>query len=230
MMKKTIASLLMMATLLSGGIKVKANQRFTFNTDDAGFTPIFADYMQQEDADTFYSLHAEHKEVPINRAGKGLYISSANYSADMFMGYIKKIGNLTPGQTYRFTISFKLATNVDGGLIGAGGAPGESVFVKCGIVSIQPQAVLQEDGSYRLNLDKGNQAEGGKDMAVLGDIAKTDDKYPGDYVFKSYKTTAEAVAGEDGSVYLIIGTDSGFEGMTDYYLDNVTVRMQKSNT
>ncbi len=227
-MKRQIASILMTALILSGGTRLRASQRFTFNTDDAGFTPIFADYTQQENADSFYAFHAEHKAVPIRRAGSGLYISLANYSADMFMGYVKKLEGFTPGEEYRFTISFKLAANVAGGLVGIGGAPGESVFVKCGIASVRPESVLQEDGSFRLNIDKGNQSEGGKDMDVLGDIAGTADPHPDGYAFKSFKTTVTAAAGEDGCVYLVIGTDSGFEGVTDYYLDNVTVRIRKN--
>lgn len=132
----SLAALLTLGTLTgcasaeaAGGNKA----RFDFEQDDGGFTPIFADYPDDEGVEDFYEFRHEHGEVPIDGAGKGLFISGNNHSGDLFMGYVKALEGFAPGRTYRFTLSFKLATDVEGDMFGIGGAPGESVSVKCGI-------------------------------------------------------------------------------------------------
>lgn len=199
---------------------------FNFEQSDSGFVPIFADYPDQKDVDSFYEFQHSYGEVPIPKAGKGIFISGNNRSDDLFMGYIKKLEGFTAGETYHFSVSFKLATNVEGGLVGAGGAPGESVTVKCGIVSIEPKAA-NESGYFRMNIDTGAQSNGGKDMTVVGDMAKTENNHPGEYEFNEFSTEFDTTTNEDGEVYLIIGTDSGFESTTAYYLDDISVTWLK---
>ncbi|WP_373218331.1 hypothetical protein [Ruminococcus sp. 5_1_39BFAA] len=170
---------------------------FDFEQSGSEFVPIFADYPDQEDVND-----------------------------DLFMGYVKKLEGFAAGETYRFSVSFKLATNIEGGLVGAGGAPGESVTVKCGIVSIEPKAI-NESGYFRMNIDTGSQSNGGKNMTVVGDMAKTKNNHPGEYEFNEFSAEFDTMANEDGEVYLIIGTDSGFESTTAYYLDDISVTWSK---
>ena len=40
------------------------------------------------------------------------------------MGVYQEISGLTAGQLYEFQASFRLATNVESGMIGVGGSPG----------------------------------------------------------------------------------------------------------
>ena len=142
------------------------------------------------------------------------------------MGYVKMLDGFVPARTYHFTVSFKLATDVEGGLVGVGGSPGESVAVKCGITPTRPVAVPVDNGAFsyhRMNIDTGRQGNGGKDMTVVGDMAKTENNHPGEYEFKEFRAEFDAAADIRGEVYLIIATDSGFEATTSYYLDDITV-------
>lgn len=195
---------------------------FDFEQSDSGFVPVFADYPDQEEADRFYEFQHSYGEIPVPKAGKGIFISGNNYSGDLFMGYVKKLEGFSAGETYHFRVIFKLATNVEGGLVGVGGAPGESVTVKCGIVSIEPEAA-NESGYFRMNIDTGSQSNGGKDMTVVGDMTKSENNRPGEYEFNEFSAEFDTTANEDGEVYLIIGTDSGFESTTAYYLDDISV-------
>lgn len=200
--------------------------RFDFERDDSGFTPIFADYPNTEGVEDFYEFRHEHGKIPIDGAGNGLFISGNNHSDDLFMGYVKALEGFVPGRTYRFDLSFQLATDVEDGLFGVGGSPGEGVTVKCGITPTQPAAELRESGSfeyYRMNIDTGRQANGGKDMAAVGDMAKVKNERPGEYEFKKFEAQFEAAANIRGEVWLIIATDSGFEAVTSYYLDDISV-------
>ena len=196
---------------------------FDFNQNDGGFTPIFSDYPNEQGVEEFYELRSGHEEVPIAEAGKGLFLSGNNHSDDLFMGYYKDLSGLVPETEYQFTVRFQLATNVENDMIGIGGAPGESVFVKCGVASKEPENSLDSLNHFCLNIDKGSQSTSGSDMIVVGNLAKEEINRPGEYEFNEIETKVIARTDEAGTAYLVIGTDSGFEGVTSFYLDDISV-------
>lgn len=205
--------------------------KFDFEKDDAGFAPIYADYPASEGVEEFYEFQHDYGKVPIDGAGNGIFISGNNHSGDLFMGYVKNLEGFAPARTYHFSVSFKLATDVEGGLVGVGGAPGEGVTVKCGVTSTQPATVFVNNGDidyYRLNIDVGNQSNGGKDMVVVGDMSKTENNRPGEYEFKEFTAEFDTAANVLGEVYLVIGTDSGFEATTSYYLDDIAISWEEA--
>ena len=108
-------------------------------------------------------------------------------------------------------------------MIGIGGAPGESVFVKCGVATEQPENSLDSLNHFRLNIDKGSQSNSGMDMVVVGNLSKAETTRLGEYEFNEIETKVIGRTDETGVVYLVIGTDSGFEGVTSYYLDDISV-------
>lgn len=203
-----------------------------FAEDSQGFEPIFADYSIDDDGLDKYGMEFRYDEIPVSgEESYGLYIASSNRSDDIFMGYVKELAGFDASTEYTFDISFKLATKVEGGLMGIGGSPGEAVFVKTGIASEYPIVGTAEDGVERIiNVDIGSQSQGGNDLAVVGDMTKPDGVAEG-FVFKEISIACTAKANAEGHVYLIIGTDSGFEGFTEYYLDDITVMyMEKYET
>ncbi len=205
--------------------------KFDFEKDDAGFTPIYADYPASEGVEEFYEFQHDYGKVPIDGAGNGIFISGNNHSDDLFMGYVKALEGFAPARTYHFTVSFKLATDVESGLVGVGGAPGESVAVKCGVTQTEPAALPMEHGGvtyYRLNIDAGRQGNGGKDMVVVGDMVKEENNRPGEYEFKEFTAEFDTAANVLGEVYLVIGTDSGFEATTSYYLDDISITWEEA--
>ena len=213
-------------SILAGTAAAKettAGLTFDFNQNDGGFTPIFSDYPNEQGVEEFYELRSGHEEVPIAEAGKGLFLSGNNHSDDLFMGYYKDLSGLVPETEYQFTVRFQLATNVENDMIGIGGAPGESVFVKCGVASKEPENSLDSLNHFCLNIDKGSQSTGGSDMIVVGNLAKEEINRPGEYEFNEIETKVIARTDEAGTAYLVIGTDSGFEGVTSYYLDDISV-------
>ena len=213
-------------SILAGTAAAKettAGLTFDFNQNDGGFTPIFFDYPNEQGVEEFYELRSGHEEVPIAEAGKGLFLSGNNHSDDLFMGYYKDLSGLVPETEYQFTVRFQLATNVENDMIGIGGAPGESVFVKCGVASKEPENSLDSLNHFCLNIDKGSQSTSGSDMIVVGNLAKEEINRPGEYEFNEIETKVIARTDEAGTAYLVIGTDSGFEGVTSYYLDDISV-------
>ena len=205
---------------------------FRFDNGAEGFEPIFADFpldglLDSEGNDAYQMTHSR-KMIPVAGAESyGLYISSINRSDDVFMGYVKEISELEANTQYTFQISFKLATDVEEGFFGVGDAPGDSVFVKAGVVAKYPIVGTAPDGHERiLNVDKGNQSQSGKDLVVVGNIAKPTGSAEG-FVFKNMGVERIATTNAEGQLFLIIGTDSGFEGFTEYYLDDISLRFWK---
>lgn len=136
----------------------------------------------------------------------------------------RQVSGLSPETTYRITASVDLATIVAAGGIGIGGSPGESVFVKVGASTAEPSAVEDNIGHLRLNVDKGNQSTGGTDMVVVGDVA-----HPGviddEYRLKTLDNAGqpiEVTTDADGRLWLIVGTDSGFEGLSGFYWSRIS--------
>ena len=130
--KRACAALLAAMLLSSMAYAAEPAVTFDFEKDDAGFTPVFADCPAEDGVDDFYELRHGWAELPMG-GGKGLFLSGNNHSDDLFMGYYKELPGLKPGRLYEFHVTFRLATNVDGGMIGVGGSPGASVFVKGGV-------------------------------------------------------------------------------------------------
>ena len=203
------------------------NWNFTFDSDEEGFEAIFSDYHDDGRSYESYRMEYGHREIPVvGKESMGLYIASMNRSDDIFMGFVKELDGLLVNQRYTFEVSFQLATDVDPSMGGIGGDPGGSVFVKGGVAIVKPESTLNSDeGMYRMNIDIGQQSSSGRDMIAIGNMAKPENMAGvAGFIFKEMGFTFQATTGSNGHAYLIIGTDSGYEGYTQYYLDNIEVK------
>lgn len=203
----------------------KARFFFDFDDGDDGFVPFFADYHDDSNNYESYEMKYSHMTAPVpDEESDALFIASMNRSDDIFMGYYKKLEGLTPNTAYKFSISFRIATYAIPGSFGIGGSPAGSVFVKAGVASVEPKVEEVEPGVFRFtNIDKGEQSSDGRDAIVIGDMGRTDGKEDDSYSWKYFSVTFTATTDENGCAYIIIGSESGFEGLTEYYIDNVGV-------
>ena len=196
---------------------------FTFDTDVEGWTSGFAD-LPADFNQEIYELDSGFRELPEGLAGNGFYIQGHNRSDDLFMYLKRQVDGLRPSTGYQVTVEIDLATNVPGGLIGIGGSPGESVYVKAGASAIEPSQEQDSSGWLRSNIDKGNQANGGTEMVVIGNVSHPD--VVGDeYKIKTLTNEGSPLSvttDANGGVWLIVGTDSGFEGLTALYYTRIS--------
>ena len=75
-----------------------------------------------------------------------------------------------------------------------------------------------------MNIDKNNQANSGEDMKVLGDFANGTDSNA--YATKTLVYDSgelQARTNEKGELWLIVGTDSGFESTTTIFYNKIQV-------
>lgn len=187
----------------------------------------FADYPSGEEG--FYALDAGWEPVPDVDGRSGIYLNGNNHSDDLFMFWQVPVTGLQAGGRYRVSFDIDLATNAGQGCVGIGGAPGESVYLKAGLTTVEPQAVDPGDGFLQMNVDKGVQANSGVDAVVVGDLAGQQTTCSGNnpYELKSLRTEAVFTfqAGSAGAAWLLVGTDSGFEGTTRVYFTRVAVQL-----
>lgn len=210
---------------------VHTTKEFIFNfqagTDD--WVGDFADYPNEPNVETFYELQFSHAMLPnpLSSSDGALRQSGNNHSDDLFMFVKKKIIGLEPNKIYTISIEIEIASNAASGSVGVGGAPGESVFVKAGASTIEPVKVLvNTDNHYRMNIDKGNQGTDGTNMKRIGDFANG--TASNNYKLKNLSTSSpiSIQSGGNGELWLIVGTDSGFESTTTIYYNSIKATLK----
>ena len=137
-------------------------------------------------------------------------------------------------RVYRLELEAEIASNTPSNCGGAGGSPGEAVWIKLGASTHEPLAITQGEGASavkRLNIDYGVQSQSGTDARVVGTLGNgydcSDDTVP--WTLRSLSTQGDifnATTDEDGVLWLTAGTDSGFAGRTDVYLTALRVRLE----
>ncbi len=197
---------------------------FTFDSGAEGWTGDFADYPVGEE--DFYELLFEYDSLPapLDESDGALKLSGNNHSDDLFMFVKRKVSGLLPNTQYRVTFTLEFASNVADNTMGAGGSPGESVYIKAGATRTNPGKIPDAENFYRMNIDKDNQAQGGDDMLLLGDFSN--DTNTPVYTLKtlSNATPMTVTSDDNGELWIIAGTDSGFEATTTIYYNSIQVK------
>jgi hypothetical protein len=209
---------------------------YDFRGGRQGWAAGFADYAP-EMVDTL-ELDAGPRSLPpeLELAGPGYVLSGANRSDDLFMFLKRRLtaaDGVQPGRAYAVDYTIVFASAAPTGCVGIGGAPGESVYLKAGAAPVEPQPFLDAvDNRVRMNVDKGNQAVGGSAASLVGNVANGRPCEPGNEPFVSLRRQhvhmPPVTASAEGELWLLIGTDSGFEGTTTLYYQRIEVQLTPS--
>ena len=219
-------------TNLSNGLADGVTQTFEFSSGEQGFVADFADY--PPDDEEIYELTSGYRPLPAPlEPDSALFLSGVNRSDDLVMFYKGQVGGLVAGAAYSVSVSVEIATDTPAGCVGAGGAPGESVWIKAGASEVEPLPILE--GSYlRMNIDIGNQSNGGDNAVVLGNMANSRScELPRQWERKAFEARSipeTVTASASGRTWLFFGTDSGFESRTEVYFTRVTVTFTPTET
>ncbi len=192
-----------------------------FDKGVTGWTGSSSDYTP-ETAPTNVTFEQRALVAPLS--GKGYFIGGTNRSDDLFLFVKKQFTGLEKNATYNVNFSLKFASNVPTGCMGVGGSPGESVWVYAGATATEPKAVTVNN-EIRMNIDRGNQAAGGKEAQVIGTIGNGLPCGSTAYASKTVKNeTAQKVTTDaNGAVWIILGIDSGFEAHSEVTLQSVQI-------
>lgn len=207
---------------------------FDFSEGSQKWSFDFADYPQgsEEDLGLFYEFaplpHYLNKGLNDNKKRFAVLLGGKNTSDDLFSFMRRQISGLKPLKRYMAFFTVTIASNAPAGAVGVGGAPGEAVYFKAGASSTKPEPF--QYGNRMMNVDKGNQASGGKNALVLGDIsvpaAASNQKTP--YQLKTLTSSKPLVFTTDsnGKAWVFVGTDSGFEGVTELFYTSIKIRVE----
>jgi hypothetical protein len=199
----------------------------TFDFDDGlyEFQAGFSDYPAGPDDSAYFELRYAYTEEP--GGDKAIMLSGNNHSDDLFMFLKKKLSGLQPNTDYTITFDVEVSSNA----YTPAGTADETVFLKVGATDIEPKSVIDK-GKFVMNIDKGNQAEDGIDMVTIGDVAVPSNT--GTYI-KINRTNAstdhplEVTSNNRGELWLIVGTDSGYQGITTLYYTTISVVLSSPN-
>lgn len=206
---------------------------FSFERRVQGFTAVFADLPANWDQPT-YQLDYRREPVPppINDY-HGLRLTGHNSSDDLAMLVTAPIRGLLPHAIYRVEMDVDIATNVPHGCAGIGGSPGEGVYVKLGAAGTEPMALVDpQDDWLRLNIDYGQQSQEGANARVVGNLANSqscEDSPDADWELKTMTTLGQPMlieSSEAGVLWVFAGTDSAFEGLSQFYVLALRVRLE----
>ncbi|SFE38966.1 Copper amine oxidase N-terminal domain-containing protein [Paenibacillus algorifonticola] len=206
----------------------KLTFRYHFDVSAEGWKGGFSDLPVDYNPD-IYDLAYKRELIPLqdNTTNYGMKLSGHNRSDDLFMYMTKKVAGLKPNTAYQAKLRIGIYTNYENESFGIGGSPGASVYVKAGILDKEPAPVELKQGNdlyYRMNIDKGEQSEGGAEAAVVGNPIKAEGSKAGyQLVYFDYSHTA--MTNDKGELFLLVGTDSGFEGLTTLYYDDITLTL-----
>ena len=204
---------------------------YDFEDGSDGWASEIADYTDATRPDDFLS---ETGAAPpgLDEGTDHVHLAATNTSDDLFMYLRRLVGPelpLEPGTGYEVAFTVEFASSAPTDCAGIGGAPGESVWLKVGATSEEPVPVSQ-GGETRLSVDKGGQSQGGEAAEVAGDVANgipceeaLEQDSPYADVTLEHTLADPVVTTDDGTVWLLVGTDSGFEGRTSLYYDRIEV-------
>lgn len=203
---------------------------YTFEESAEGWEGGVADYPADWDTSRLEFRFAR-TDLPasVNQDGMAMRISGRNISDDLFMFMKKQITGLEPNHTYSVTFQIKLASQYPEQSVGIGGSPGASVYLKAGGSATEPMPVeVDEAGNnIRMNIDKGGQSQGGEDMVVLGNVGIPGEDFRYQLIQRdNLQSPVQLTTDSSGSLWLIVGTDSGFEGTTTLYYNTIDVELE----
>src|SRR5512136_2571190 len=230
-----IATVIVVGVIIYGvvtAVSSSVHLDFDFRDGAQGWEAGFAEYSPEMEG---MMLEAGIRPLPseLGINGTGYYLQGVNHSDDLFMFLKRRLGpddGVVPGQEYRIMFTIVFASNAPSGAVGIGGSPGESVYLQAGASPVEPEAGIDSDtGYYVMNVDKGPGNSGdGTSASVVGDIANglSDEENPR-YVSltRQHEHEYTVTASPDGELWLLVGTDSGFEGLTGIYYQSIVVTL-----
>ena len=210
---------------------------YNFHRGTLGWTADFAGYAPWTNQTGIFELFSGLRYMPRKSTRvprRGFYIQGNNRSDGLFMFLKRRLtaeDGIVAGRSYRIEYVITLASNAASGCAGAGGAPGESVYLKAGGSSIEPIPVMQPDGLLTMNVIIGTPASNGTAASYAGNIANDIDcevaypNYPFALIQRSVQHATNVNASVNGELWLLVGTVSAFEGLTRLYYQSIRVKL-----
>ena len=224
-------------TLLAGCLSVSPDANSTtldFDMGVAGQAADWevggADFPAGRAADVGLVGEVRTLPSPLPATQTALYQSGTNVSGDLFVFLKKRWTGLLPNTSYAIAIAVEYASNVQSGCTTG---VGPSVWIKAGASDLEPEAVADAQGVYRMNIDKGVQSAAGS-FTQLGDIRNglSGCPSPGTFALNTTGRQRQSLAintDVDGAFWLFVGTQSTALARHEVYITHIRVTLYLAN-
>ena len=195
-----------------------------------GWSAVFAEY--PDGANEFYELNSGIKNLPepLDQTKKAFMLSGNNHSDALQMWLVKQLSGLSPESKYSIETEIELASKYPDGSVGIGGSPGNAVHL---VSKFATQGYTLEKGktegdNIQLVLKKVEAIPESVLNIDLGDVSITSDLYVYKLITrKKSSDTNTAVTDKDGKLWAVVGTWSGFEGISTLYYTRIKFTLTK---
>ncbi len=204
---------------------------YEFFSGSGGMLPLFTDYSL---ATSDFRFQAERRNLPNKlpqdyKGRSSFFLCGNNRSDDLFMGLksvLTPANGVVPNQQYTLHFDIEFASN-SASCPGIGGSQGDSVFLKAGGSTLEPVPLLMADQYVSINVDKGHQQSSGFNLGTVDNISngRACDNPGWVLLKKSYQHPSAITASPSGDLWISVGTESGYEGLTDLYYRVITVTL-----
>lgn len=195
-----------------------------------GWSAVFAEYPDGENE--FYELNSGIKNLPepLDQAKKAFMLSGNNHSDALQMLLVKQLSGLAPESKYSIETEVELASKYPDGSVGIGGSPGNSVHL---VSKFATQGYTLEKGktegeNIKLVLKKVEAVPESVMEIDLGDVSINSDQYVYKLITrKKSSDTNVVITDKDGKLWTVVGTWSGFEGISSLYYTRIKFTLTK---
>jgi hypothetical protein len=209
---------------------------FDFNEGTEGWIGGISDYPAEQFSQLQFLAGVQSLPPELKITGNALYLQSNNTPDDLFTFLKRRLtaaDGIRPGRTYGMRYEVYLASRSPSGCPGAGGAPGESVYLKAGGSEDEPLPRVDNNNYVRLNVDKGEQAGDGPAASVVSNLANgipcdlISDLTDVPYILlkRNHTHPFPVTASAAGELWLLVGHESGFEALTSVYFLEISVTL-----
>jgi len=223
-----LPALLLLFTSCTKADPAKDYREYTydFNLGTQGWVSLFSDYPKGEES--FYELEFTHTHLPapLDTMVNAIKISGNNHSDDLLSFMVTRMTQLIPNAIYEVTFDITLASNVATNSIGIGGSPDLAL----GVGGIDYQPGNETDGAnwYRTNFESRLQSkESNNIMQMIGTIGVQDTTTMYTLINRNNNGNPIHLKTNDyGELWLLVGIDSGFEGLTSLYYRSILIKLK----
>lgn len=198
------------------------------NEEVDGWKAVFAEY-PENDVD-FYELESGIKNLPtpLDQTKKAFMLSGNNHSDALQMYLTKQLSGLEPNTRYTIETEVELASKYPNGSVGIGGSPGNSVHLVSKFASdgYTLKSGKNEFDNVQLVLNKVEALPESVMNIDLGDVSIPSDQYIYQIINRKKTSSPDVVVSDDqGKLWAVIGTWSGFEGISTLYYTRIKITL-----
>jgi hypothetical protein len=199
-----------------------------FNNGADGWQAVYAAY-PEADAD-FYELVSGIKPLPtpLDQTKSSFLLSGNNHSDALQMFVVKQLSGLAPKTNYLVETEVELASKYPDGSVGIGGSPGNSVNLVAKFATMGYTLEKGKSSNIELTLKKVEATPESVLNMDLGDVSTPSDQYVYQLISRKKASTPEVIqSDQDGKLWAVIGTWSGFEGISFLFYTKIKITLTK---